>query len=477
MTAALQKRELIFCLSNGEDRVPPGLGVSCFVAAITAEGGIVENFTPAVQNVLREVLDSCCDHYGRVAIDLVFKVMSAARRKVRQKDLQLWEDLFGGSTACIVQTTFEQGLSHWMSELGIDFIAANDMIRALLGVIDPYSTGIIQRDAFVESMGLCGGSDLLCAENLPIILSWAAERGKKAANLPSCPERSRARSLSSIPRPIHALKSEYPVAVVQSEVSEVPPSSPDEVLAISSSRYCDATEELDCSRSSRCRSDQSPAVHASLIARALRRPTQRRLWSSLVRLSSGPRLDREDAVRVRAIASLLRLSTIRRIAWGFSRMQTQVMGLNLEPQYQALADAERISRAKPSQRSVSTEEPGPMYDVRPETSEHVIALPYSPLSDPPRPGSIRHGSILAASHPRTPKKPHLRVAEGVNTPRSKRRDSSWIDSAPSPCAGDADSPHLMVSSARNFEQILEPQQQTSVNKWRKKRPSTFHIFA
>ncbi|KAF4685028.1 hypothetical protein FOZ60_007046 [Perkinsus olseni] len=347
MTAALQKRELIFCLSNGEDRVrrcirrhscarckgkvPPGLGVSCFVAAITAEGGIVDNFTPAVQNVLRE-LDSCCDHYGRVAIDLVFKVMNAARGKVQQKDLQLWEDLFGGSTACIVQTTFEQGLSHWMSELGIDFIAANDMIRALLGVIDPYSTGIIQRDAFVESMGLCGGSDLLCAENLPIILSWAAERGKKAANLPSCPERSRARSLSSIPRPIHALKSEYPVAVVRSEVSEVPPSSPDEVLAISSSRYCDATDELDCSRSSRCRSDQSPAVHAYLIARALRRPTQRRLWSSLVRLSSGLRLDREDAVRVRAIASLLRLSTIRRIAWGFSRMQTQVMGLNLEPQ-------------------------------------------------------------------------------------------------------------------------------------------------
>ncbi|KAF4758874.1 hypothetical protein FOZ63_013683, partial [Perkinsus olseni] len=100
MTAALQKRELIFCLSNGEDRVrrcirrhscarckgkvPPGLGVSCFVAAITAEGGIVDNFTPAVQNVLRE-LDSCCDHYGRVAIDLVFKVMNAARGKVQQK--------------------------------------------------------------------------------------------------------------------------------------------------------------------------------------------------------------------------------------------------------------------------------------------------------------------------------------------------------------------------------------------------------
>ncbi|KAF4756593.1 hypothetical protein FOZ63_030665, partial [Perkinsus olseni] len=272
----------------------------------------------------------------------------------------------------------------------------------------------------------------------------------------------------------------------------------------------------------RCRSDQSPAVHAYLIARALRRPTQRRLWSSLVRLSSGPRLDCEDAVRVRAIASLLRLSIIRRIAWGFSRMQTQVHGANssilcplgdpprrsfsytrshLEVArqaraltaamfaaaaavrrsicvgYQALADAERISRAKPSQRSVSTEEPGPMYDVRPETSEHVIALPYSPLSDPPRPGSIRHGSILAASHPRTPKKPHLRVAEGVNIPRSKRRDSSWIDSAPSPCAGDADSPHLTVSSARNFEQILEPQQQTPVNKWRKKRASTFHSFA
>lgn len=42
--------------------------------------------------------------------------------------------------------------------------------------MDPFYTGIIERDAFLEAMSLCGGSDLFCSQHLPTMRSWIAKR-------------------------------------------------------------------------------------------------------------------------------------------------------------------------------------------------------------------------------------------------------------------------------------------------------------
>ncbi|KAF4675023.1 hypothetical protein FOL47_008334 [Perkinsus chesapeaki] len=296
----------------------PGAGVDCFVSAVVGDNDIIPNLTPGVESLLREVLRGCCDYYDRVNVDLVFKVIETASKKVREKDWRLWKSLVGGASAkCVLRATLREQMLRWLLSREVDQIAGSQLLEGVLELADPHDTGVIERDNFIKATGLCGGTDILCSENIPTILSWIQRLNT------SCHAGARESSTVASSKDDCELR-EFPYYVTDdSHSSTVTVPEVDAQSQLYRSTVTDMGPAYDVSGSTITELQQFPGESAQSVVAALLKPVHRRLWSSLVYITLGS--NRNYMTKTPAVVSLLHLAVVRRIAWALSRMTARTM--------------------------------------------------------------------------------------------------------------------------------------------------------